>query len=112
MAEEYLIGTNRIVYRSTSFEEGLDIFVDMYCPNGSREPSIILTEIDDGLYYFRYNFSKVGVYTGIFYEKHWDDELKEFVYEKKVSQNFRITRKDVSSSSGLRPFLGDNVINT
>ena len=111
MAEEYLIGTNRIVYRSTNFEEDLEIFVDLYRPNGSREPSRILTEMEEGLYYFEYNFSVAGIWTGIFYEKHWDDELEEKVYKKKISQNFRILKKDVSSG-GIRSFLGDNVINT
>ena len=102
MAEEYLVGTNRIVYRSTNFGEGLDIFVDLYCPDGLRKPSIPLIEIGEGLYYFRYNFSDVGIYTGIFYE----DGVK------KISQNFRILKKDVSSGSVIRSFLGDNVINT
>lgn len=99
MAEEYNIGTNRIVYRSTNFEENLAVFVDMYCPDGSREPSIVLVEIGEGLYYFNYNFANRGGYTGIFYESG----------DKKVSQNFRIISKD--SGSGFSPFLGDNVIN-
>lgn len=84
MAEQYTIGTNRIVYRSTSFEENLDIFVDVYCPDGLREPSITLIEMEQGLYYFVYDFSKIGVYTGIFYEGG----------TKRISQNFRIIKKD------------------
>ena len=104
MAEEYLVGSNRIVYRSTSFEENLKVFVDLYCPDGLREPSIVLVEMELGLYYFRCNFSKVGVYTGIFYE----DGVK------KISQNFRITEGTCTDIGygGLKPFLGNNVINT
>lgn len=101
MAEEYFVGTNRIVYRSTSFVEGLTIFVDMYCPDGLREPSIVLIEMEQGLYYFKYNFSKAGIYTGIFYEDG----------SKKISQNFRIVNKDVIVG-GSGSFLGNNVINT
>ena len=102
MAEEYLIGTNRIVYRSTNFDVDLHVFVDLYRPNGLRVPSIILTEMGEGLYFFRYDFFDMGVYTGIFYEDGY----------KKTSQNFRILKKDVSSGSVIRPFLGDNVIGT
>lgn len=98
MAEEYIVGLNRIVYRSTNFEEGFNVFVDLYYPDGHREPSVILVEMGEGLYYFEYNFSMEGIYTGIFYENG----------VKKVSQNFRIAK---SISGGFR-FLGNNVINS
>ena len=98
MAEEYYIGTNRIVYKSTGFEEGLAIFVDLYCPNFTREPSIILIEIGEGLYFFEHDFLQCGIYTGIFYENG----------EKKISQNFRI---DDESVKGSRVVRGDNLIN-
>ena len=104
MAEEYFVGSNRIVYRSTSFKENLNVFVDIYCPDGIREPSVALIEMELGLYYFKYTFFKVGVYTGIFYEEG----------VKKVSQNFRIIERvcNDTGGNGLKSFLGDNVINT
>ena len=98
MAEEYITGLNRIVYRSTNFGEGFNIFVDLYNPIGSREPSIVLVEIGEGLYYFEYSFVMQGIYTGIFYENGVN----------KTSQNFRIAK---NVSGGFR-FLGHNVINT
>lgn len=97
MAEEYFVGSNRIIYKSTAFKEGLAIFVDLLRPDMSREPSIVLTEIGDGLYYFEYNFLEVGVYTGIFYENG----------VKKISQNFRIDTKPF----GRRMINGDKLIN-
>lgn len=99
MAEEYLIGTNRIIYRATNFEENLTIFVDLYCPDGVREPSVILVELEAGLYYFEYSFSQIGIYTGIFYEGG----------KKKISQNFRIQNEVEGGGSGA--FRGNKVIN-
>jgi len=96
MAERYLLGGNRIIYKSMNFQEGLEVFVDLYRPDFTRELSIILTELGDGLYYFEYNFSQVGVYTGIFYENG----------EKKISQNFKIEK----SVTG-RMVPGTNLIN-
>lgn len=96
MAEDYTLGLCKIVYRATNFGERLDIFVDLYDPDGLRIPSILLMEMGEGLYWFKYVFLKSGIYSGIFYE----DGVK------KISQNFRIT-----STKGLGTFLGNNVIN-
>jgi hypothetical protein len=101
MAEIYHVGINRITYRSTDFIEELSIFVDLYRPDGCREPSIFLCEMGDGLYYFGYNFCILGVYTGIFYENG----------VKKTSQNFRIEDRCNGGGMVVPPsFLGPNVI--
>jgi len=99
MAEIYPLGSNRIVYRSTNFAGGLGIFVDLYGPDGLRMPSVPLTELGEGLYYFEFTFSKLGIYTGLFYENG----------TKRTSQNFNIRG---NPDGGFRPFRGDNVINT
>ena len=80
MAEDYYIGTNKIVYKSLDFKEGLNVSVDLFHPDGSKESGIPLIEMEDGLYYFNYNFVNKGIYTGIFYEN----------TAKIVAQNFRI----------------------
>ena len=98
MAEEYTIGTITIRYRSTSFIEGLEVFVDLFDPKGSWLPRVQLTPVGKGLYeLINYPFFKLGTYTGIFYEC-----IPGSWLEKKTSQNFRIVR------SGR--FRGDNVI--
>lgn len=101
MAEQYPLGLHKIVYKSTGFKKELTIFVDLHRPDTGREPSIILTEMEEGLYYFEYNFTNKGVYSGIFYENG----------VKVTSQNFRID--DESSSAGAVRIVqrGSRIIN-
>lgn len=83
MAEEYPVGKNRIFYRATAFKEGLDVKVNLLCPNLDNHKDIDLIEFEEGIYYFDYDFRQEGVWVGVFFENG----------DKKTSQNFRI-RKD------------------
>jgi len=92
MAERYFLGSNRIIYRSTSFQEGLNVVVNLFHPDLTEESGIALTEIREGLYYFEHKFVKKGIYTGIFYE----DGVKV------TSQNFKIEDEPSSTDGAVR----------
>ena len=89
MAEEYYVGTNKIIYKSMGFKTELVVTVDIYCLEeivDHRE----LKEIGEGLYCFDYKFIRLGMYTGIFYENN----------VKSIAQNFRVIMKPKGIISG------------
>ena len=101
MAEEYPLGQNRIFYRSTSFREGLQIIVDLLCPNLDNHKGIELVELGEGIYYFDFDFTHEGVWVGVFFE----DSVK------RTSQNFRIKRKISYLRGGFIIISPDQIIN-
>ena len=89
----YSSGKNRIVYRSIGFRENLDITVFLRKPDLSKIGPYELTELDDGFYYFDFDFSMDGLWIGLFYENG----------EKSQSATFRIG----SSNTALVTVIGE-----
>lgn len=102
MAERYAPGYQRIFYRAANFTTGLAVEVNLIDPELNNDVKIVLQEVDPvrvpGLYFFKYNFRE-GNYIAYFYEASL----------LKWSQAYSI-RKEYKS--GVKSFLGDNVINT
>ncbi len=90
MAEEYSFGVNRIFYRSTGFQEGLQVTVDLLCSNLDNHTNIVLVENGGGIYYFDYDFNYLGVWHGTFCENG----------VKVASQNFKIKNSSSGRSFG------------
>lgn len=65
---EYPLGQNRLIYKAPGFTTGISISVIMWSPSTVKSASLPLTELEEGFYYFDFNFSEVGPWIGLFYE--------------------------------------------
>lgn len=62
-------GRNRVWYRATKFQSGLDIKIKLVGPDFSVFPLTDLVEWkNEGVYWFDFNFDKRGTWLGIIYE--------------------------------------------
>jgi len=82
MAELYITGVNRIVYRSVKFATGLTVTAYIWSPTLVKSALQTFTEVELGLYYLDYDFASLGTYFGLFYEN----------TVAKASGVFRVTR--------------------
>jgi len=94
MAERYPPGHHRIFYRSTSFQEGLDVTAKLLSPDDVWNDEVTLEDVGNGLYKLEVWFDKEGTWVGLFFE----DGVK------KVTQNFLVMRERPKN-------LGCNVLN-
>ena len=91
MAELFETGTNRIIYRSESFVEGLTVTAYIWNPSLVKSSLQTFTEIEEGLFYLDYDFTVSGTYTGVFYED----------AAKKTSGVFRVSLINNVSASAV-----------
>jgi hypothetical protein len=94
MAERYPPGRHRIFYRSTAFQSGINVTVQMLRPDGVWDTEVALDDVGNGLYRLDILFNKEGTWVGLFFEDG----------SKKVTQNFLVKRERSKN-------LGRNVVN-
>ena len=64
----YILGNNRVVYKSILFVTGLTVTARMWDPDLLTTEDFDLTELSNGLYYFTKKFSRSGIYPIVFFE--------------------------------------------
>lgn len=99
MIVDYLVGVNRIFYKSVDFGEGKTITAYLWSPGLIKSDLQIFTEISGGLYFLDYNFLSVGKYLGIFYE---NDSPSTFCTFKILTNNI------IPSVEDIRQEMDDN----
>lgn len=65
-------GINRVWYRPSGFQTGLNIHLQLWDPDLNKKNLQDFIEFEEGLYYLDYSFNKRGSWIGIVYE----DETK------------------------------------
>jgi len=64
----YIVGVNRLYYKSIGFVEDKTVTAYIWSPSLVKSNLKTLTEIELGLYYLDYDFAVAGAYAGLFYE--------------------------------------------
>jgi hypothetical protein len=100
VAEHYPPGKVRIFYQATGFKAGLQVTANLLLPGSCWACGIILLDVEEGIYYFDYNFSVEGDYLGVFYENG----------EKRTTRHFNIKQNNGGVVIKRIPH-GDQLIN-
>jgi predicted DNA-binding antitoxin AbrB/MazE fold protein len=67
MLIEYKIGVNRVLYKSVDLRSGVNVTVKILSPDLVWN-EWILKDVNEGIYYLDYDFTKEGKYVVKFYE--------------------------------------------
>ena len=81
---QYPLGQNRLIYQAPRFTTGMTITVSMYSPGLVKSGPFLLTEFEEGFYYFDFNFDEFGPWIGVFYEN--GEKVLSHVFRAGVSQ--------------------------
>ena len=91
MAENYIVGNNRLWYKSKAFKEGLFVTVDFTSPSLQEWGDLAFTEKSNGLYYLEFRFDEVGDWIATVYENG----------EKVFCQVYNVGRKEFGRGQNI-----------
>lgn len=78
MAAEYPLGVNNIVYKAKEFQTGLAVTCKLRDPDLELVGEFELIELDDGLYFFVFDFEELGIYCAVFFEEAVPSQFSAF----------------------------------